>query len=84
METDVLAPPAKASPVINPQNRAVGDEDGQQTGRLRGACVFAHEMLAAGRLVEGFARMVDPRRSGGGILRSDAPETTKAMTLPEW
>src|SRR5579863_6646355 len=57
--------------IVDPQGRAVvGDEYGEQTRGLLRTCVFAHEMLAAGRLEEGFAGAVNPRWTGRGVLRS--------------
>jgi len=54
----------------------IGDEDSQQAGRLRGARIFADEMLAAGRFKEALAGVVDLDRPGCGILDRIAPEST--------
>jgi hypothetical protein len=49
----------------------IGNENREQACRLGCAGILADEMLAAGRLEERFARLVDLGRSGRGVLRAD-------------
>src|SRR5262249_24225041 len=71
-------PRACALRVVNPQSGAIiGDEHGQQACGLRRTGVFAHQMLAAGRLEERLAGAIHPGRSGGGVLRSDRARDDK-------
>ena len=63
------APPRHSFLLERRQLRAIiGDENRQQACGLRRARILADEMLAAGRLEEGFARLVDARRAGHRIF----------------
>src|SRR6266540_3863382 len=54
------------------QLRAViGDENREQAGGLGRARILADEVLAAGRLKEGLAGLLDLGRARHGVLRAD-------------
>jgi len=50
----------------------IGDEDGEQARGLRRAGVLTDEMLAARRLEEGLASLVDSGRPGRRVLSPDS------------
>ena len=61
----------------------VGDEDGEQA-RSRCAHTLADKMLAARRLEEALAGLIDLRRFVTEFSDRIAPESTWAKTLPVW